>query len=113
MNPLLVKLLAGVGIFLAGSITGAVIQGWRLDASHASDMAACNQRYHEIELRVEKQNGGINLMNYKLEVAEQAQKVAEANAAYVRNQYAIQNKKASEITATSCASMLESLKGIR
>ncbi len=108
----MINVLAGVGVFVAGSAMGALIQGWRLDAKHADELAKCNNNYHQIELRIAEQNGGINLSNYKLQVAEEKAKAAEASAVFIRNQYTQQTKKSTEITATTCTGMLEALKGL-
>ena len=98
---------------LLGIALGFLVQGWRLKASHATSLAECTERYHALELSIEKQNGSIALMGYKLEVAEDDRKKAEANAAYIRTQYTTQTKKADNIVASTCNAMVENLKGVQ
>lgn len=113
MNPLLIKALAVIGVLTIGFSTGFLVQGWRLDSKHERQMAECNAKYHALELSVVIQNGGIELANYKLEVAEESRKVAEANAVFAKSQYVAQAKKANEIVATTCSAMVEQLKGVK
>lgn len=113
MNPLTMRVAIAGGVFILGLIVGSVIQQWRLSANHAAALVECNDRYHQLELNNEKQNSGISLMNYRLEVAEDNRKKAEATAVYVRNKYNLQSKKVSEIAATTCSAMVESLKGVK
>lgn len=107
------KLAVAAGVFIIGFGFGFTLQGWRLNSAHADSIKKCTDRAHELELSIERQNGGINLAAYKLEVAEDARKAAQANADFIKNQYAVQSKRADAIIATTCSAMVEQLKGIK
>ncbi len=105
-----------IGAVIAMSLAfifGFTLQGWRLGAAHAEQLAAEKDKYSQLALTVEHQNSGIELANYKLEVANESRTKAELLAVSVRSQLNIQTTKASQITLTNCSDMVEQLKGVR
>lgn len=117
MNPLspmqyLIIAVIAAAIFGAGFTSGFTVQGWRKDAASAAAMSTAVEKYHQLEISVEKQNSGIAIMSYRVEAANEAQARAERNAKFVRDTYATQTTKANNIVVTTCKAMVESLKGV-
>lgn len=106
-----IKLLAaGVLLFTMFSL-GMVVQGWRMKSAQADAMSQAVERYHALELNVTKQNSGIDLLNYKLVVADEARVKAEIYSVGMRTQLGNQTKRVNELLATNCSSMVNQLKG--
>lgn len=113
MNPMAVKiiLIAVIAAILIGFGSGWIVQSWRLEAAHAAAMSKAVEQYHNLELKVEKQNGGIALGAYQLKVAEDSRKQAEDQSKYMIKTFGIQTKRVNEIVALNCSSMIDQLKG--
>jgi hypothetical protein len=106
------KLLCGVLALCVAFIAGYTVQGWRMEAATADDMKQAEVRYHTLELATVKQNSGIELLNYKLTVADEARSKAEQNAVFIRNQLEYKTKRANELVVTNCMNMVNQLKGV-
>jgi hypothetical protein len=101
---------AGVLLFTMFGL-GMTVQGWRMKSAQADAMSQAAERYHALELSVTKQNGGIDLLNYKLTVADESRIKAEQYSLTVRTQLNIQTKRVNELLAASCSDMVNQLKG--
>lgn len=113
MNPMALKItaIAVLTALVTGFGSGFIVQGWRLEAAHATAMSKAVEQYHNLELVVEKQNGGIALGAYQLKAAEDSRKQAEGQSKYILKTFGVQTKRVTEIVATNCTSMIDQLKG--
>lgn len=103
-------LAAGVLLFTMFGL-GMAVQGWRMKSAQADAMREAAERYHTLELSVTKQNGGIDLLNYKLVVADESRIKAEQYSLGIRTQLTNQTKRANELLVTNCSNMVNQLKG--
>lgn len=101
---------AGVLLFTMFGL-GMTVQGWRMKSAQADAMSEAAERYHTLELSVSKQNGGIELLNYKLTVADESRIKAEQYSLGMRTQLTNQTKRVNELLATNCSNMVNQLKG--
>ena len=114
-NTLAMKAAIGgvliLSTFFMGFGSGYIVQGWKKDASYAEKINTAQTNYHNLELSTEKQNSGIQALNYQLAASRTAQEQAERSAKYIRNQYDQQTKRVESLEATTCIAMINDLKG--
>ena len=108
-NPLMIKIIAAAFTAAVCFGAGVTVEGWRLKAAHADAMSTAVAKYHELELKVEKQNGGVNLLQYQLDVAKDTQAQAEAKAVNLYKQLGKQTKLVEDIQASNCVDMVNQL----
>ncbi|MCG2585525.1 hypothetical protein [Massilia sp. TS11] len=84
LETLQAKIIAG-GLALlvtlaAGAAAGAVVNGWRLEAGHARELATKDQEISGLKAAIEKQNGAVEGLRAATEAAHGARKLAESYA---------------------------------
>jgi hypothetical protein len=129
MNPIDItiskyKVIAAFIVFtvaLAGAaVAGAVVNGWRLDGDHQraisterAAFALLLTQYNDLKLKVEKQNGSVDVLNAKTESADLRRVQAERYAVGI---VATTEKRIAEIKAskaTTCDGVLRDAWGQR
>lgn len=101
----------GVAMTLAGT-AGWVVNGFRLDAKYAKQIAVKQAQITDLQSAINVQNTAVAVMGANTEGAYRAQALAEKNAkdwAAVAKQ---RETKADNLKATNCRDMLENLKGV-
>lgn len=109
LSPLTIKLIAAASIAAVCFGAGFTVQGWRMKSASADAMSTAVAKYHELELKVEKQNSGVQLIQYQLDVAKDTQAQAEAKAVNLYKQLGKQTKLAEDIQASNCVDMVNQL----
>lgn len=109
LSPLTIKLLAAASIAAVCFGAGFTVQGWRMKSAAADEMSTAVAKYHELELKVERQNSGVQLIQYQLDVAKDTQIQAEAKAISLYKQLGKQTKLAEDIQASNCVDMVNQL----
>lgn len=109
LNPLTTKLIAAAGIAAVCFGAGFTVQGWRMQSAQADAMSTAVAKYHDLELKVERQNSGVQLIQYQLGVAKDTQAQAEAKAVNLYKQLGKQTKLAEDIQASTCVDMVNQL----
>lgn len=109
LNPITTKLIAAAGIAAVCFGAGFTVQGWRMKSASADVISAAVAKYHDLELKVERQNSGVQLIQYQLDVAKDTQAQAETKAINLYRQLDRQSKLVDGIQATNCVDMVNQL----
>lgn len=109
LNPITVKLIAAAGIAAVCFGAGFTVQGWRMKSASADVMSAAVAKYHDLELKVERQNGGVQLIQYQLDVSKDTQAQAEIRAGKLLAKLGTQTKSVISIQADNCTDMVNKL----
>lgn len=89
-----------------------VVNGWRLDAKHSSEILVKNQELASFKLALADQNGKVSILGVQKENADRARVLAEEDAKRVRASSKTRVNTADAIIAVNCNTMLEKLKGV-
>ena len=109
LNPLTIKLIAAASIAAVCFGAGFIVQGWRMKSATADAMSTAVAKYHELELKVEKQNSGVTLLQYQLDISKDAQAQAEIRAEKLLYKLGVQTKSVISIQAANCTDMVNKL----
>lgn len=111
-SPVMIQAMAAAFIAAVCFGAGFTVQGWRMKSAAADAMSTAVANQHALELKVEKQNSGVTLLQYQLGVAKDTQAQAEIKASKLYVQLDRQTKLAKDIQATSCTDMVNQLREV-
>lgn len=106
--------LAGVAIVLAGAFgAGWMVNGWRLTAGHAREIAALTSESTNLKAKIQTQNFAVDVLNERKNAADERRRLAEVltKAAQVGLQNRADQVAASK--ATDCDGVLREAWGAR
>lgn len=109
LNPLTSKLLAAATLAAVCFGAGFAVQGWRMKSAAADAMSTAVAKYHDLELKVERQNSGVALLQYQLDVSKDIQTQAEIRAGKLLTKLGTQTKSVISIQADNCTDMVNKL----
>lgn len=101
--------IAGIVAVLAlAAGAGAVVNGWRLNSGHASNIAERDQTIGQLRLDIEKQNAAVALMKQATDAANTARQRAEQDAIAQRKAAKTRDEWISKLQGTCAENLRDS-----
>ena len=107
-------LAALVLVVLAGAAgAGAAVNGWRLDAAHAEELAVRDKAYGALDDKLREQNHAVDVLGLRTKAAEDRQKLAEQMSARVIDRIDDQAAAIAASRAPDCKGVLQGAWGLK